>query len=299
MLRMFAVFAVLLVGWLFIPATAGCDQGIMFQHLTSLYADDKGQALLQPEGVACDEKQLVVADTAHNRLVQYSIQTDGVKGGKQLQMPQLVAPIRVQLNAKGEIFALDGKNRRIVHLSQAGAFLGNIEVKGLPAGGALVPRSFKIDRNDTLYILDIFSGRVVVCNAQGEFQRQIPLPKEFGFFSDLAVDRGGDIYLIDSVNSMVYQASSGGQSFAPLTKNLKEYMLFPTCITTDNKGVLYVTDQNGGSIVLLGTDGAFRSRKLAMGWKEGLLHYPVAMCVNGNGQAFVADRNNNRIQMFR
>lgn len=299
MFRIFAVFAALIVGWLYFSPSASCDQGVMFQHLASLYADDKGQGLLQPEGVACDEKHLVVADTAHNRLVQYSIQTDGVKGGIQLQTPQLVAPIRVQLSSKGEIFALDGKNRRIVRLSQAGVFVGNFEVKGLPVGPAMVPRSFKIDRNDAVYILDIFSARVLVCTAQGELQRQIPLPKEFGFFSDLAVGRGGDIYLVDSVNSMIYQAPPGAQSFSPLTKNLKEYMLFPTCITTDSQGVLYVTDQNGGSVVLLGTDGSFRSRKLSMGWKEGLLNYPVAICVNASGQAFVADRNNNRVQMFR
>jgi len=35
-----------------------------------------------------------------------------------------------------------------------------------------------------------------------------------------------------------------------------------------------------------------------MGWTEGLLYYPSQMCLNDNGQAFIADRGNSRIQVF-
>ncbi len=35
-----------------------------------------------------------------------------------------------------------------------------------------------------------------------------------------------------------------------------------------------------------------------MGWKEGLLYYPSQLCINEKGEIFIADRNNNRIQIF-
>lgn len=283
------------------PAASFAEQAILFQPVVSIYADAEGQGLLNPEGVACSDNTLIIADTGNNRLLQYMVKVDTVEFASQIKVSQLTNPIRVQVNSQGEIFALDGKNRRIVRLKKDGQFAGNLDLKGVPpdTGATIVPRSFKIDQEDNIFVLDIFSGRVIVLNPQGDYLRQIPFPKEFGFFSDLAVDRGGSVYLIDSANSMVYSAAKEATDFLPLSKSLKEYMNFPTCITTDNRGVLYVTDQNGGSIILLGLDGSFRGRKAGFGWNEGLLNYPAALCINSAGHAFVADRDNNRVQVFR
>jgi hypothetical protein len=35
-----------------------------------------------------------------------------------------------------------------------------------------------------------------------------------------------------------------------------------------------------------------------MGWSEGKVYYPAQMCVNAEGLAVIADRNNNRVQVF-
>jgi hypothetical protein len=35
-----------------------------------------------------------------------------------------------------------------------------------------------------------------------------------------------------------------------------------------------------------------------MGWTEGLLYYPAQMAINEKGEAFIADRGNNRVQIF-
>ena len=35
-----------------------------------------------------------------------------------------------------------------------------------------------------------------------------------------------------------------------------------------------------------------------MGWMNGRVYYPAQMCVNAEGLAFVADRDNNRVQVF-
>jgi hypothetical protein len=36
-----------------------------------------------------------------------------------------------------------------------------------------------------------------------------------------------------------------------------------------------------------------------MGWKEGELLYPADICLNDKGEIFIADRGNNRVQMYR
>jgi hypothetical protein len=146
--------------------------------------------------------------------------------------------------------------------------------EGIPSPSTFVPRSFKIDRNDNIYILDIFSGRVIVLSPEGKYQKQIPFPKNYGFFSDLSVDSKGTLSLIDCVKAMVFSAAKDSNSFSPLTKSLREYLNFPTSITTDTRGTIYIVDENGSGIVVLGKDGSFVGRQLSMGWNEGLL-YPV------------------------
>jgi sugar lactone lactonase YvrE len=287
---------------LLVSLPCGAEQAIVFQPVVSVYADRDGLGLLHPEGVACTDSDLLVADTGNGRLLRFTVQAETVEFASQIKVAQLASPIRVQTNSKGEIFALDGKNRRIVRLTGDGGFAGTLDMKDVPAGAGamIVPRSFKIDARDNIYVADILAGRVIVLNPQGGFMRQIPFPAGPGFFSDLAVGADGTVFLLDSVNAMVYAAAPNAAAFSPLTKNLQEYMSFPTCITTGgSRGVLYITDQNGGHIVLVGLDGSFRGRKAGFGWNEGLLNYPAALCINGAGYAFVADRDNNRVQIFR
>jgi hypothetical protein len=270
-----------------------------FRYLQSVYFDEKGGGLKQPEGVACNEKfLLIVGDTGNDRLLQYTFQEKSLKAGKEIKTPQLTNPIRIQINFKGEIFVLDGKKRRIIRLNPDGTFKGYVDAEGIPSPSTFVPRSFKIDRNNNIYILDIFTGRVLVLNSEGKYQKQIPFPKDYGFLSDLSVDSKGTLLLIDCVRAMVFSAPKDSNTFSPLTKNLREYLNFPTSITTDNRGTIFIVDENGGGIVILGQDGSFQGRQLNMGWNEGLLYYPSQMAINEKGEAFIADRGNSRVQIF-
>jgi sugar lactone lactonase YvrE len=290
---------IMIIGILLLPMKSFSAETVKFRYLQSVYFDDKGGGLKQPEGIACDGKSLlVVGDTGNDRLVRYTFQEKSLKPGAEIKIPQLSNPIRLQMNSRGEIFALDGKKRRIIRLNPDGTFKGYVDAEGIPSPSAFVPRSFKIDRNNSIYIPDIFSARVLVLNPDGKYQKQIPFPKEFGFFSDLSVDSKGTLLLIDCVKAMVFSAAKDANSFSPLTKDLREYLNFPTSITTDNRGTIYVVDQNGSGIVILGQDGSFQGRQLNMGWNEGLLYFPSQMCVNDKGEAFIADRDNSRVQIF-
>ena len=162
-----------------------------------------------------------------------------------------------------------------------------------------MPISFAVDREGRVYFLDIFSRRVVVTDPSGNYQREIPFPEKFGFFSDVTVDARGAIFLLDSVGGSLYTADKTGQAFFLLTKDLKEYASFPARITIDGKGTIYVVDQHGGGVLILGQDGSFRGRQLAIGWKEGLLYYPSQMCVSDGEVAVIADRENSRVQAYK
>jgi hypothetical protein len=298
--KILSIIAGLLIAVLFFPLPFS-EGAMKFRYMTSIYADDKGLSLKQPEGVACGgESLLIVADTGNGRLLRYNIKEGAIEEGTtEIKVEQLSYPIKTEINSRGEIYIFDRKQRSIVRFSPSGEFRGYLQPVGLPSQTAYVPRSFTIDRNDNIYILDILSERVLVLNAGGRYVRQIKLPREYGFFSDLAVDFKGTVLLIDGVNGKVFSAAKNSTSFSPLASSLKEYVRFPANLTTDERGRIYLADRNGGSILILGQDGSFLSRQSGMGWKEGSLNYPAQMCMNNKGEIFIADTNNSRVQIFK
>lgn len=290
---------IMMVGILLLPMKSFGAETIKFRHLQSIYFDEKDIGMKQPQGVACNGKsRLVVGDTGNSRLLQYTFQERVLKGGKEIKIPQLLNPIRIQMNSKGEILVLDGKQRRIIRLSAQGEYKGYINPDGLSAPSSVVPRSFKVDSKDSIYILDIFGARMIVVGPDGKYQSHVDFPKDYGFFSDLAVDFKGNILLVDSTRAMLFSAGKDAKEFLPLTKSMREYLNFPTSLTTDSRGTIYVVDENGGGIVILGQDGSFLGRQLSMGWNEGLLYYPSQISINEKGEAFIADRGNSRVQIF-
>jgi|PlaIllAssembly_1097288.scaffolds.fasta_scaffold137347_2 hypothetical protein len=273
---------------------------VHFRRLTTIYTDEtKDVALKNPEGVACNTAStLIVGDTGNGRLLRYTVENRAVRSAGEIRAPELTYPIRVQMNSKGDIFALDGKQRRIARFAAGGQFKGYVTPEGAPSATTIIPRSFKIDRDDNIYILDIFSARVLVLGPEGKFQREMEFPKAYGFFSDLAVDFKGTIFLLDSTKAMVFVAAKDAKAFTPLTQSLREHLSFATYLTTDSRGVLYLVDQNGAGVVILGQDGSFLGRQLAMGWTEGLLYYPSQICLNEKDEMFIADQGNSRVQVF-
>ncbi|MDH4028920.1 MAG: NHL repeat-containing protein, partial [Nitrospirota bacterium] len=207
-------------------------------------------------------------------------------------------PIVVRLNSKGDIFALNGRDGRIVHLGPEGKFIGYLSPSGLPSPSSFTPRSFAIDRDDNIYILDIFNGRVLILTPEGSFSKAVKLPASRGFFSDVTVDFKGNVLIIDSINARVFSAAKDAAVFSQLTEGMKEQMRFPTGITTDNRGRIYLVDRNGSRVIVIGQDGSFIGRISERGWKEGLLNYPSQMCISDNGNVFIADTSSNRVQIF-
>jgi sugar lactone lactonase YvrE len=281
-------------------APSFCAEELKFQYITSLYSDGQERKLKQPEGVACRKNNLlIVADTGNARLVRYTFKNSLAEPmAQEIKAPQLKYPRRVDMNSKSEIFVLDGKLRRIARITADGKFNGYIEPQKASASSAYAPISFHIDKNDNLYILDIFSEQVIVLGNRGEYRKHIKLPREYGFFTDLTVDNRGRVLLLDSVTARVYSTTANSTRFSPITEGMKAYLRFPAGLATDNQGRIYLVDRNGSKIIILARDGSLLGRLSAKGWKEGLLSYPSQICINDRGEIFIADTNNNRIQVF-
>ena len=289
---------IILIIALTLPLPAFGAEPVRMKYALSAYADEKGNGLNQPEGIACKGDRLVVADTGNGRLILYSLQGGEPRGGKEIKLSQVVYPIRVRINSKGDIFVLDERQRKVVRLTPEGTFKQYLELGGLATESMVVPAGIDLDGADNVYLLDVLGGRVLVLDADGKMQRQINFPKEYGFITDLAVNPKGTVFLTDGPKSMVYANAADPNAFTPLTGIMKEDLKFPSNIIADTKGMLFISDQNSGGIVAVGQDGSFRNRMLSLGWKEGAVRYPAQLCVDKDGNLFVADRANSRIQEF-
>ena len=79
-----------------------------------------------------------------------------------------------------------------------------------------MPKDFTIDAADNIYVLDVFSARVLVLNAQGQFQKALPFPDEAGFGSSLAVDATGSLLLLDAIKRRMFSAAKDASVFTRL-----------------------------------------------------------------------------------
>ncbi len=266
-------------------------------HEKSIYADAADVPLRNPEGVACDDRgAVVVADTGNGRLLTFSWRDGSLGGGTQVKLSQLPYPVRVQIDSKGFVLALDRRTHRIVKVDAKGGFAGYLEPAG--ASGPVSPSAFKLDAADHAYLLDVAAGRVVVVAPDGKVTRELPLPPAARGITDVAAEAGGRIFVIDAPSATVFVAEPAEKAFRPLGGAQKEMLGFPGYLAADGRGKLWVADQNGGAIVRLGNDATFQARELALGWADGALQYPAQLCVTAGGDVFVADRDNHRVQVF-
>ena len=270
-----------------------------FKYAAAVYFDAKGGGFGLPEGVACDRNgAVVIGDTGNNRLVRFTYRDKAFSGGTEIKIPELTSPAVVYLNSKGDIFALDSQQRRVVHLGPAGEFKETLKFDGAPNAGTVVVKSFALDAADNIYVLDAFSARVLVLNPQGQFQAAIALAADTGFGSDISVDASGSVFLIDSIKRRLYAAAKGADAFAPAGGNLGQFIAtLPTRLTAVD-GTIFVVEGNGSTVDAFARDGSFLARQLTMGWSEGALNHPAQVCVNDKGEAFIADRDNSRVQSF-
>lgn len=275
------------------PARA---QQVIFTYEQTLY-DGKGP-LKAPEGLACTERgYLVVGDTGNKRLLLFNVREGRVSGGEEIVIPQLTQPVRVQVDSRGNILALDGKLHRVVRIASNGTFEKVVEPTGMPGLSSVVVGAFKVDAKDTVWLLDIAGRRVLMVDASGAFAGEVPLPKDSVAIMDLALDVGGNLYAVDAVAGTIWIADKGGNGFRALATNLKDKMNFPTGITA-SRGRLFIVDRHGNGVVVFGVDGSYMGRQLSVGWTNGLVNYPGQLCLTDSGAAYLADTLNNRVQVF-
>ena len=120
----------------------------------------------------------------------------------------------------------------------------------------------------------------------------------------LNVDKDDNIWLTDVALQQVFKLSPDGSVLMTLGErgvkgNDSLHFNMPTDVAVASDGSFYVSDGYGNSrVVKLSADGHFLFEWGTKGSQPGQLQTPHGIDIDANGNVFVADRENNRIQKF-
>lgn len=152
-----------------------------------------------------------------------------------------------------------------------------------------------------VFVIDT-TGRVQVFTPEGEFLRLWNTPSaENG--TPTAIDFSGETVLVpDTHYSRILEYSRGGE----LLRQWGEYgneagkFIYPTGIAQDGGGTCYISEYGENAERVQVFD---RARQLVRRWGShgegrGEFNRAMALCLSANGEVFVADTANHRIQRF-
>lgn len=197
-----------------------------------------------PQGLAMDAKGNIYAADRWNHRVQVF---DG--NGKFLRKMgsegsgegQLKDPAGVAVDASGNVYVADYKNFRIVKFDASGSFVAHWGSQGKGINQFSTPIDVAIGPDGLLYVADCDSSRVIKMTTAGKWLTTMGHPVYSGiWFSGLAVDRAGNVYVTSSNGPYVEKYSPKGKLVGTIGKFGSGEQ--PYGVFVDASGRLFVTN---------------------------------------------------------
>ncbi len=202
------------------------------------------------------------------------IQIIGSKGSGR---EQFYAPQGIAVDGSGNVYVADTGNARIHKISPSGAFLQNWGIYGNGPGQFIQPNALCISHDDQfIFVTDASLNRIQKFDLGGNYISDWGSPgagdESFNQPSGIASDRDGFLYIADQNNHRIKKYDSNGKLigwWGSYDVGAQSFWLDPGSNRTG---------------ALSDADGAFDT--------------PTDVSVDEEGNVFVADSNNFRIQKF-
>lgn len=266
--------------------------------------------LLEPASLCYRSGRLLVADTSTRRIHIYTY--DGrwigecifqdtkeskTKGGS------LTKPSGLAMDVRGRIYASDSSDPFIRVFDSRGTFMKEIcNIQGKQGG----IQGLALDSTGLLFLSDMVNSCVQVFQADlGLWMRKIGTKgekeSEFQLPAGLGVDRLNQIYCADYGTSRIsvfnkngsFVRAFGGKGNGPGLFNV------PRAVAIDNNDKIYVLDSLNHRVQVFGPTGNWLYAFGGRGNEPGKFIGPADLSLDaGNSLLYVADKGNQRIQVF-
>jgi DNA-binding beta-propeller fold protein YncE/copper chaperone CopZ len=216
---------------------------------------------------------------------------------------QFREPMGVAVDAQGNVYVADSRNRRVQKLSPEGKFLEEF-------GGPDVfkkPVDVAVGAEGTIYVCDYEADRVEAFSQDGKRLYGWGEPGEgdgqFRSPAGIAADKAGNLYVADFYNHRIQVFDFKGRWLKSIGKKGrgKGKFTYPTDLDFDALGNLLVADAYNHRIQKLTPDG----RPLEVwgsAWKRffssGAFHVPSGVAIDGRGGIHVADSAKKRVVLL-
>jgi sugar lactone lactonase YvrE len=247
-------------------------------------------------------------------------------------------PFGVAVDAIGNLYIADTSNHRIRKVDTSG-IIATVAGNGIeghsgdggPATSASLntPIGVAVDTARNLYIADAFNNRIRKVNAAGVITT-VAGNGDAGFSGDhaaatnaslsapfgVAVDKAGNLYIADTSNHRVRKVDTSGTITTVAGNGTESFsgdggaatrasLNFPTGVTMDRAGDLFITDQSNHRIrkvnaagvittVAGNGDAGFSGDHAAA--TNASLDLPIGTAVDSTGNLYIADTSNHRIR---
>jgi DNA-binding beta-propeller fold protein YncE len=222
-------------------------------------------------------------------------------------------PYAVAVDHQCNSYVADSQHYRVVKLSPDGTVVAQWSLPGERAGGeSSSPRGVAVDGQGNVYATDTPKDRVYKLSPQGQVigtwgecaggvaSCDAKLPGRFQAPEGIAVDGAGNVYVAEAAGLRVQKISDSGKPLAIWDlkdKGLGE-LFIPGSLSVDQGGFVYLSEGYGNQVLKFdpasgGIAGRWGGEP---GSEPGQLKLPLGVGVDGQGNVYVADSGNWRVE---
>ena len=261
----------------------------------------------QPWGVTINQKnELLIVEYGGNRVSFFNSKGEMIRslGSWGSGNGQFNTPSGIAVDDNGDILVADGGNNRIQKFSPDGRFIAAVGTHGsgqlqfnFPVGIKIHPPTKKI------YVADSTNHRIQVLNPDfsyfSSFGSRGPDPGQLNFPWDVVFDSANNVYVTDSWNGRIQIFAENGEFIRQIGKQGtdKGELNRPAMIAI-SENELYVSEYSNHRVSVFSTQGDHVTSFGMRGNGPQQFQNLRGIAVDQSGMVYVADYDNNRIQVF-
>jgi DNA-binding beta-propeller fold protein YncE len=246
----------------------------------------------------------------------FSLQFERSLRGQDTSCP----PSGLAFTSDGKIIVADDFNHRIQIYNSDGTLQQCFGEKGSAPGQFCYPKGIALDDENRIYVADCWNHRIQVFDGEGKFIRSFgSCGDELGEMNEpyhLLLDSSGKLIVVERCNHRLQFFTKQGVSLGRMGSRGTEleeklgklfqtppHLLppplfeFPSSIAVDSIGNYYISDSGNHRIVKFDPQWNRLTSFGGYGSGPGQFEYAMWLSIDSNDLLYVADLNNNRIQI--
>lgn len=277
------------------------EKGGFFSWLLGKPIDEA--LLVSPYGIVADGRgRIWVADPGSNAVRLYSLSKRGVESIDQAEGVGLESPVGVAYDQNKEIvYVSDSSRRKVFLFSVSGGYLGKLA----PPGDFERPAGLAVDKEGSLYVVDVTRGVIDLFDRNGTYLRSIGSASAanglFNHPSNVAVDSAGRVYVVDSLRFRVEVQDADGKLIGLVGQLGDAAGTFsrPRGVGIDSDGHIYVVDAAFDNIQIFDLTGRLLLAVGGPGDAPGELCLPAGLYIDNADRIYVTEACNHRFQVMQ